>query len=52
MWHGELPQPGLKPASLAVEAQSFNEWVTREVKDFSVLTPPNFYLPPDLFTGN
>lgn len=33
------------------KAQSFNEWTTREVQSFSVLTPM-FYLPPTLITGN
>ena len=26
-----VPQPGIKPAPPAVEAQSLNHWITREV---------------------
>lgn len=35
----------LHPLRWKHKAQNFNEWVTREVKDFSVLTSPIFIYP-------
>ena len=32
-----VPQPGIKPVLLAVEAWSLNHWITREVLDQWIL---------------
>ena len=32
-----VPQPGIEPTSLVLEAQSLNHWTAREVPDGSIL---------------
>ena len=32
-----VPQPGIKPVPLAMEAQSLNHWTTREVPEIKIL---------------
>lgn len=39
-----VPQPGIKPMSLAVEAWNFNYWITREVSNANFLNIQIFSL--------
>ena len=32
-----VPWPGIKPVPSALEAQSLNQWITREVQDFIII---------------